>query len=308
MNDGKLVLDVQSSTGKFRVRSESDAVPHTGSARASGERNPHDVALRVLSMRFMKGQGEIAGRLADMPRGRGPGELMLLPPAPAGEPKPPSPRPKDCFSAGKSAGDRTLPFLPDRSGVPDAGHLCFLQTGRRARSSAMATGWHIRTGEWILAHHQVPHTGFFLFHAVPGHRGLRGNGCDLLFAMLHQRWGMAAVVLASLIVICFTTVGVFRLIRRECNNGLGYGRDPYWRRGPAPFVSARTAPSFTSQRRHCAHNGALRARDWKPGPQRSTQDRGRWRGWYRSRCSGPICMAAFSWSSWCWPAISVRTC
>ena len=82
------------------------------------------------------------------------------------------------------------------------------------------TGWHIRTGEWILANHRVPHTDLFSFsrpgapwfawewlwdaalrHAAPalgdGRRGAGQPGGNLP----RQR-------------------ALFRLIRRKCENGL----------------------------------------------------------------------------------------
>jgi hypothetical protein len=40
------------------------------------------------------------------------------------------------------------------------------------------------------------------------------------FAWLHQRGGMAAVVLTSILVLCVTSVLLFRLVRRRCGNGL----------------------------------------------------------------------------------------
>ncbi len=43
---------------------------------------------------------------------------------------------------------------------------------------------------------------------------------DVVFAILHRHWGMSAVVAASLLVICLTSVLMFRLIRRACGNGL----------------------------------------------------------------------------------------
>jgi hypothetical protein len=82
------------------------------------------------------------------------------------------------------------------------------------------TGWHIRTGEWILAHGQVPRTDLFSF-TRPGAPWFAWEWLwDVLFALLHQRWGMPAVVLASLIAICATSAALFRLVRRKCNNGL----------------------------------------------------------------------------------------
>ena len=43
---------------------------------------------------------------------------------------------------------------------------------------------------------------------------------DVIFATLHGRWGMAAVVLANLVLVCLINVMLFRLVRRKCNNGL----------------------------------------------------------------------------------------
>jgi hypothetical protein len=82
------------------------------------------------------------------------------------------------------------------------------------------TGWHVRTGEWILAHGQVPRTDMFSF-SRPGAPWFAWEWLwDVLFALLHQRWGLPAVVLVSLIVICATNAALFRLVRRKCNNGL----------------------------------------------------------------------------------------
>jgi hypothetical protein len=114
-------------------------------------------------------------------------------------------------------------FLPSLTDVAFLMPLIFVfckLDGAHTLLSDGDTGWHVRTGEWILAHRQVPHTDFFSF-SRPGAPWFAWEWLwDVLFAMLHQRAGLAAVVLASLIVICFTNVGVFRLIRRECNNGL----------------------------------------------------------------------------------------
>lgn len=96
--------------------------------------------------------------------------------------------------------------------------FCKLQ-GARTLLFDGDTGWHIRTGEWILAHHQVPHVDLFSF-SRPGAPWFAWEWLwDVTFAMLHQRWGLPGVVLASLAVMCLTSVGLFRLTRRKCNNG-----------------------------------------------------------------------------------------
>ena len=82
------------------------------------------------------------------------------------------------------------------------------------------TGWHIRIGEWIMAHGQVPHTDMFSF-TKPGQPFFAWEWLwDLGAAWLYDRWGMAAVVMASLLVIAFATVLLYRLVYRRCGNPL----------------------------------------------------------------------------------------
>jgi hypothetical protein len=82
------------------------------------------------------------------------------------------------------------------------------------------TGWHIRIGEWIMAHGQVPRTDMFSY-TKPGQPFFAWEWLwDLGAAWLHQRWGLAAVVLASLLVIAFATVLLYRLVYRRCGNPL----------------------------------------------------------------------------------------
>ena len=113
-----------------------------------------------------------------------------------------------------------LPSLTDLAFLMPLLFVFLKLDGARTLLGDGDTGWHIRTGEWILAHHRVPHSDLFSF-TRPGAPWFAWEWLwDVLFAMLHQRWGMAAVVLASLAAICFTTMLLFRLIRRKCNNGL----------------------------------------------------------------------------------------
>jgi hypothetical protein len=113
-----------------------------------------------------------------------------------------------------------LPSLTDLAFLMPLIFVFFKLDGAHTLLGDGDTGWHVRTGEWILAHHQVPHTDMFSF-SRPGAPWFAWEWLwDVLFAMLHQRWGLAGVVLASLTVICFTTMGLFRLVRRRCNNGL----------------------------------------------------------------------------------------
>ena len=82
------------------------------------------------------------------------------------------------------------------------------------------TGWHVRIGEWILAHGQVPRQDMFSY-TKPGQPFFAWEWLwDVGAAWLHQRWGLAGVVLASLLVIAFTTVMLYRLVFRRCGNPL----------------------------------------------------------------------------------------
>ena len=82
------------------------------------------------------------------------------------------------------------------------------------------TGWHLRTGEWILANHRVPTQDMFSYTKA-GQPWFAWEWLwDVAFGWLHQQGGMAAVVLASMLIICCTSVVLFRLMRRQCGNPL----------------------------------------------------------------------------------------
>ncbi len=115
---------------------------------------------------------------------------------------------------------RFLPSLTDLAFLMPVILLFVKLDGARTMLGDGDTGWHIRTGEWMLAHGQVPHSDMFSF-SRPGAPWFAWEWLwDVLFALLHQRWGMPAVVLASVLVLCVTSALLFRLVRRKCNNGL----------------------------------------------------------------------------------------
>src|SRR6266851_2501942 len=113
-----------------------------------------------------------------------------------------------------------LPSLTDVAFLMPLAFLFLRMDGARSLLGDGDTGWHVRTGEWILANHAVPHVDIFSY-SRPGAPWFAWEWLwDTLFAVLHQRWGMAAVVLGSSLVICVTNALLFRLIRRSCGNGL----------------------------------------------------------------------------------------
>lgn len=64
------------------------------------------------------------------------------------------------------------------------------------------TGWHIRTGEYILQHHRVPTTDLFSF-SKPGAEWFAWEWLsDVIFAVLHSGFGLAGIVALAGIMIC----------------------------------------------------------------------------------------------------------
>ena len=115
---------------------------------------------------------------------------------------------------------RFLPSLTDVAFLMPLFFLFLKLDGARTMLGDGDTGWHVRTGEWIIAHGAVPKVDMFSF-SRPGEPWFAWEWLwDVLFAVLHQHWGMSAVVAASTLVICLTSVLLFRLIRRACGNGL----------------------------------------------------------------------------------------
>src|ERR1051326_8356476 len=66
------------------------------------------------------------------------------------------------------------------------------------------TGWHIRTGEWILDHQAVPRHDLFSF-SMPGAPWTAWEWLsDVLFARLYRWNGLTAVADACAVVLCIT--------------------------------------------------------------------------------------------------------
>jgi hypothetical protein len=114
---------------------------------------------------------------------------------------------------------RLLPSLTDGAFLMPIFFL-FLKMEGASRLLEGDTGWHIRTGEWILANGRVPDRDIFSFTKY-GEPWFAWEWLwDVIFAWLHMQWGMAAVVLGSLFVICLSFALLFRLARRKCDNVL----------------------------------------------------------------------------------------
>ncbi|HTQ57038.1 MAG TPA: hypothetical protein VMI94_21365 [Bryobacteraceae bacterium] len=115
---------------------------------------------------------------------------------------------------------RLLPSMTDFAFLMP---LAFIFAGMHGAKTLLGdgdTGWHIRTGEWIMAHHRVPHQDLYSF-TKPGQTWFAWEWLwDVMFAWLHQHWGLAAVVVGGAVVIGLMSALLFRLAYRKSGNPL----------------------------------------------------------------------------------------
>ncbi|MGD0578517.1 MAG: hypothetical protein ABSC08_06275 [Bryobacteraceae bacterium] len=82
------------------------------------------------------------------------------------------------------------------------------------------TGWHLKTGEWMLANGRVPTTDPFSYTKA-GQPWFAWEWLwDLCFGWIHAQAGLAAVVIVSLLLIGVSFVLVLRTALRRCDNAL----------------------------------------------------------------------------------------
>jgi hypothetical protein len=116
-----------------------------------------------------------------------------------------------------------LRILPSMTDFAFLMPLIFIFVGMHGAKTLLGdgdTGWHVRTGEWIMSHGQVPHQDLYSYTKT-GQTWFAWEWLwDVIFAWLHQHWGMAAVVMASALVIALTSALVFRLAFRKSGNPL----------------------------------------------------------------------------------------
>jgi hypothetical protein len=72
------------------------------------------------------------------------------------------------------------------------------------------TGWHIRTGEYILQHGSVPQADIFSYSKAGAPWFAWEWLTDVQYALLHMRWGLGGVAVASGLVICASAYTLLR--------------------------------------------------------------------------------------------------
>jgi len=112
---------------------------------------------------------------------------------------------------------KLLPSLTDIAFIMPILFLFGKMDGVKTLLSDCDTGWHIRTGEWILAHHQVPVHDIFSFSKPNSVWYAWEWLTDILFASLYSHGGLRTIVLFAMLLISLTFVLLFRLVRRKSN-------------------------------------------------------------------------------------------
>lgn len=117
--------------------------------------------------------------------------------------------------------------------------LVFLYAGMKGAKTLLGdgdTGWHLRTGEWILAHGQVPNRDIFSFTRA-GQPWFAWEWLwDVIFGWLHLHAGLAAVLVGSSLVLALTFALLFRLA--------------LWKYGNAPVALAVTLAAAAGSTGH----------------------------------------------------------
>src|SRR5438034_9346812 len=112
---------------------------------------------------------------------------------------------------------RLLPSLTDFAFLMPMAFLFGRMDGVKTLLSDGDTGWHIRTGEWILANRQVPAHDIFSF-SKPGDPWYAWEWLsDVVFAKLNALGGLQAVVMFTIFMVSVTFTGLFLLLRRKAN-------------------------------------------------------------------------------------------
>lgn len=80
------------------------------------------------------------------------------------------------------------------------------------------TGWHLRAGEWMIHNGRVPAVDLFSFTKSGAPWFAWEWLWDVAFGWLNMTFGLNAVVLASVLLICLTSALVYRIALRACSN------------------------------------------------------------------------------------------
>lgn len=112
---------------------------------------------------------------------------------------------------------KLLPSMTDFAFLMPLIFLFARMDGAKTLLGDCDAGWHIRTGEWILANHAVPAQDLFSF-TKPGQAWYAWEWLsDIIWAWLTAHGGLATLALFAALLLAVTYTLVFRLARRKAN-------------------------------------------------------------------------------------------
>jgi hypothetical protein len=103
-----------------------------------------------------------------------------------------------------------VPSLSDLSFLIPILVLFWCTTGVAWLLTDSDTGWHIRTGEWILKNRRVPATDLFSFTKLGQPWFAWEWLSDVSMAAIHSHFGLSGIVLVSLLVLGTTSICIYR--------------------------------------------------------------------------------------------------
>jgi hypothetical protein len=123
-------------------------------------------------------------------------------------------------SANANSVFRIAPSFLDFAFLAPLGFLLARSNGFQTLLGDGDTGWHIRTGDWMLQNGRIPVADFFSF-SKPGGEWFAWEWLwDGAFSWLQKTGGMAAVLLVSVIVICFSSALVYGITKNKSRNSI----------------------------------------------------------------------------------------
>ena len=139
---------------------------------------------------------------------------------------------------------KLLPSLTDFAFLMPIFFLFGRMDGLKTLLGDCDTGWHIRTGEWILAHHGVPTHDIFSFSKPDGAWYAWEWLTDVIWAFLNSHGGLAAVAIVAILLIALTIhfpvpAGATQKQshRGDCrHDGRGGGSSVHWLARPHLFT------------------------------------------------------------------------
>jgi hypothetical protein len=118
---------------------------------------------------------------------------------------------------------KVLPSLTDFAFLMPIVFLFGRMEGVKTLFADCDTGWHIRTGEWIIAHGWVPFRDVFSFSKAGEPWFAWEWLTDVIFARITGFGGLQALVLFSLLMLSVTFTALFLLVRRKANAVIAVG-------------------------------------------------------------------------------------